>query len=125
VGRLGFSKNLGCERDRPPAPGRRLLDAELLAGVGAESFGGPGRGPDNVHGGVADAGQLLEARLYLGANIDVFWAALRSEGEVDSDVLFGFVRIFGGHVGELNGINEAEVNNVDGDLGIVATLQGA
>ena len=107
-----------------------LLDAELFAGVGAEALGGPGGSPDYIHGGVADAGQLLEARFYLGADVDVLGAALRGEREIDGDVLFGLVLfrclgILGGRGSEYDRIDEAEVDDVDGDLGIVATLQRA
>ena len=103
----------------------RLVDAELLFCVGAEAFGSPGRSPDHIDFGVADTGQLLEARLYLGADVDVLGAALRGEGKVDGDVLFRFFGTLGGRSSELDGVNEAEVDDVDGDLGVVATFQSA
>ena len=53
-----------------------LLDAELFFGVGAKAFGSPGRSPDYVDLSIADAGQLLEARFDLGADVDVLGAAL-------------------------------------------------
>lgn len=83
-------KNLGCEADGVPKTA--LLDAELLAGVGAEAFGGPGGSPHHIYSRVADAGQLLEARFYLRADVDVLGAALRSQSQIDGDILFVFRR---------------------------------
>ncbi len=127
--RRGSSKNLGCKAGLYSPKARKLksalLDAELLAGVGTEALGGPGGSPHDIDVGVADAGQLLEAGFDLGADVDVFGTTLRGEGHVDGDVLLGFLGILGGRGGELNGIDEAEVDDVDGDLGIVATLQCA
>lgn len=96
------------------------IDAELLFGVGAEAFGRPGRSPDHVYGGVADAGELLQARFYLGTDIDVLRAALRCQRQVDGDILF----VVGCGV-ELYGIDEAEVDDINRDLGVVAAFERA
>src|ERR1022692_1328941 len=101
------------------------LDAELFAGFGAEAFGGPGRGPHHIHGAVADAGQLLDAGFDLRADVDVLGAALRGEGHFDGDVLLRFVGIVGGRGGKVHFVDQAQVDDVDRDLRIVATLQSA
>ena len=106
-------------------PEARLLDAELFLGVQAEAFRGPGRSPDDIDCGIADAGQLLEPRFYLGADVNVLGAAGRGEGHVDGDVLFGLFRCVGGDGREIYRVDQAEIDNVNGDLGIVAALQGA
>src|SRR5208337_1692816 len=66
-----------------------------------------------------------EARFYLRADVDVLGAAGRSEGHVDGHVLFGQLGCVGGDGREVHGIDETEVDDVDGNLGVVATLQGA
>src|ERR1700723_2821661 len=106
----------------PEAGCRLLLDAQLFAGVGAKALWGPRGVPDDVHTGVAAAGKLLEARFYLRADVDVLGAAGRGEGHVDGDVLFFFSRFRGR---EVYFVDEAEIDDVDGNLGVVATAQGA
>jgi hypothetical protein len=51
----------------------------------------------------------------LRADVDVLGAALGGEGHIDGDVLLTF-----GCVVQANVIDEAEVDDVDGDFGIVA-----
>src|SRR5260370_2604529 len=120
VARRGSSKNLGCKAGLYSPKARKLksalLDAELVAGVGTEALGGPGGSPHDIDVGVADAGQLLEAGFDLGADVDVFGTTLRGEGHVDGDVLLGFFGSLGGAGGELNGVDEAGVDEVGRDV---------
>jgi hypothetical protein len=61
---------------------------------------------------------LLDAGLDLGADVDVLGAALSGEGHIDGDVLLTF-----GYVVEADFIDQAEIDDVDGDFGIVALLE--
>ena len=109
-------------------PGSPLLDAELFAGFGAQSFRGPRWSPNYVDGGVADAGELFEARFHLRADINVLGTAGRRQGHVDGDVLLRLDWIGGclaRSLCEVYFVNEAEVDNVHWDLGVVAAFQRA
>src|SRR5580658_8934560 len=97
---------------------RTLFDAQLFAGFGAEAFGSPGGFPDDVDVGVADAGELLDAGLYLSADIDVLGASLGGEGHIDGDILLAF-----GKIVEADFVDEAEVDDVNGDFGVVALTE--
>src|ERR1700676_1122601 len=102
-----------------------LLDAELFFGVGTETFRSPGRSPNNIHCAITDAGQLLDAGLDLCADVHVLGAALRGQRHFDGDVLLRFLRSTGGRGGEIHFVDQAEVDEIDWNLGIVATLQSA
>src|SRR5580704_9972123 len=71
------------------APGT-LIDAQLLLGFRAQPFRSPRWRPHHIHGGVANARQLFEPRLYLHADVDMLRAALRGQRHIDGDVLFVF-----------------------------------
>ena len=101
-------------------PFLRLLDAQLLSCFGAEAFRGPGWSPDHIDLGVADSGELFDPRFDLGADVDVFRATLCGEGHIDGHVLL----VVGGGV-KTNVVDQAEIDNVDGNLGIVALPESA
>ena len=61
----------------------------------------------------------------MSADVDVLGAAGRGEGHIDGNILLGLLRCVGGHGREIYGVDQAEVDNVDGDLGIVTALQCA
>src|ERR1700733_1379442 len=100
----------------------RSLNTELFSGFGAEAFGSPGRSPHYIHGAVADARQLLDARFNLGADVDVLGASLGGQGHFDGDILLRFFRTLEGHGGKIHLGDQAQVDNVDRNLGIVTTL---
>jgi hypothetical protein len=61
---------------------------------------------------------LLDTGLDLGADVYVFGAALGGESHVDGYILLTFWQVI-----EANVVDQAEVNDVDGNLGIVALLE--
>jgi hypothetical protein len=100
-----------------------LLDAQLFSGVGAEAFGRPGRSPYNINGAIADAGQLLDAGFNLSADVYMLGAALRGEGHFDGYVLLGVVCTMSGGGGKVHFVDQAKIDDIDRNLGIVAALQ--
>ena len=61
---------------------------------------------------------MLDAGFDLGADVDVLGAALSGEGHIDGDILLAF-----GYVVEADVVDQAEIDDVDGDFGIVALLE--
>lgn len=96
-----------------------LLDAELFAGGGGDAVRRPGRGPGEVDGGLAELLESGEAVLDSLDDLVVGGAALRGHGDVDLDLL---TREHAGRVGigrEVDAVDESEVDDVDGQLGVV------
>ena len=99
VGRNRRIRSEADDRISGQQVGPGLFDTELFPRLGAEALWCPGRGPDNIDGAGADAGQLLEAGFNLRADVDVFGATLGGEGHLDGYVL---LLIFGRR--EISGI---------------------
>jgi hypothetical protein len=102
----------------PIAPISELDDAELhFAGFGDHGLV-PWGVPDELHGGFVYAGEGLDLGLGLLGEYGTHAASGGGEGHLDGDLC---AAICGG--GDLAIVDEAEVDDVYGDLGVVAGFQ--
>ena len=67
--------------------------------------------------GRANTGQVFEASAHLIADLHVGGATLRGQGHIDGDVLLVFGDWFEAHV-----VDQAQIHDVNRNLGIVALL---
>src|SRR5579863_3613401 len=102
-----------------------LLDPQLFSGVWTEPLRSPRGSPHYIHGAVRDTRQLLDARFHLRADVDMLGAALRGEGHVHRDILLRFFGIRSGCGRKVHVVDQAQIDDVDRNLRVVATLQRA
>ena len=100
-----------------------LVDAELFASVGAEALRRPGWLPNQIHRRLAEAGNAGEAVAHRIQNKSMGRAAGRGHRHVDLNALFGFEAGRVGVVKEFDAVDEAEIDDVDGNLRVVHILE--